>query len=181
MRLIHYSHKHLTEVYSASQGKGRAKHRGDKPNGLWVSPEGEDDWPSWCESEEWGLGHITHPTEVVLRPDASMLVVAGEAALREFHAEYHARHPMFEDGFPSYANRLVINWKSVAKRFQGIIIAPYVHRCRLDLDMMWYYGWDCASGVIWDAGAVKELRPLPVRPRSVPSEVDRQDVSPRVA
>ncbi len=24
---------------------------------------------------------------------------------------------------------------------------------------MWYYGWDCASGVIWDAEAVAELRP----------------------
>jgi len=164
VRLIHYSDKHLTVVNSASQRSGRPKIVGDKPNGLWVSPIGEDDWPSWCEREDFGLGRLTHPTEVVMRTDATLLVVAGEAALQEFDRQYGVPHPLV--CMDSYSGRRVIDWRSVADKYQGVVIAPWVCTFRLDIDMMWYYGWDCASGVIWDAGSVKELRPLPVRSRS---------------
>ena len=32
---------------------------------------------------------------------------------------------------------------------------------RLDMETRWYYGWDCASGCVWDASAVQSVEPLP--------------------
>jgi hypothetical protein len=62
-----------------------------------------------------------------------------------FDAEYRFPHP--DLGRMSY-----IDWPRVAERFDGVIIAPYQWKHRLEL--MWYYGWDCASGCIWNARAV---------------------------
>ena len=44
--------------------------------------------------------------------------------------------------------------------YQGIIIAPYLWTRRHHESTGWYYSWDCASGVIWDARAIAELKPL---------------------
>lgn len=49
-----------------------------------------------------------------------------------------------------------INWPMVADRYQGIVIAPYLWSRRMD-GGLWYYGWDCASGCIWDAAAVASV------------------------
>src|SRR5262245_25975253 len=93
MRLIHYSDKYITEVRSASQERdehGRGN-RGDKPHGLWVSVEGEDDWMAWCKGEDFRLHMLTHPTEVVLRDTANVLRIQGGDALQAFHHEYGCR------------------------------------------------------------------------------------------
>jgi hypothetical protein len=29
------------------------------------------------------------------------------------------------------------------------------------MDLDWYYSWDCASGVIWNAKAISALTPAP--------------------
>lgn len=160
MRLIHYSASPLIEVHSVSQGVGKGATRGTKPNGLWVSVEGDDDWPSWCRSENFALNSLANETEVVLRPDAQVLIVSGGDDLRAFHDAYATTHPMFDEGWSSYAKRKVIDWKRVADEHSGVIIAPYVWEWRLDLNLNWYSGWDCASGCIWDHTAISELRPL---------------------
>ena len=51
-----------------------------------------------------------------------------------------------------------IDWKKVKSKYQGIIIAPYQWSCRLNLDSNWYYGWDCASGCIWDLDCIKDFK-----------------------
>ena len=51
-----------------------------------------------------------------------------------------------------------IDWAEVASKYDGIIISPYQWSLRLDMEMMWYYGWDCASGCIWNISAIKELK-----------------------
>ena len=66
-RLLHYSSKPITAVYSVSQGPGLEHHRYDKPRGLWLSVEGEDDWRSWCEAESLG-NPAGQPTPLALRP-----------------------------------------------------------------------------------------------------------------
>lgn len=50
MRLLHYSTKALTDIYSVEQCLNK---RHDKPNGLWVSVEGERDWKEWCTGESF--------------------------------------------------------------------------------------------------------------------------------
>jgi hypothetical protein len=164
MHLIHYSDKHLTEVRNVSQDRDRDGMRGDramKPLGLWVSAEGENDWPSWCQAEDFGMARLSHPTEVVLR-EGAVLHLATEEDVRSFHAEYGCR--------PHYADRIgddglfkggAVRWAAVAERYGGIVIAPYIWSLRLDEDVRWYYPWDCASGCIWNGDAVADLVHLP--------------------
>lgn len=159
-RLIHYSDTHLTGVYSCRQDEGRAFQRGDKPNGLWVSVEGPDDWRAWCEAEQFGC--LDCATEIVLHPDANVLRIETPDALKAFHDEYCCP-PAWAHGLPDYDEH-AISWLLVAEKYQGILIAPYQWGCRLDGPMSsWYYGWDCASGCIWDASAVAEVRPIEMR------------------
>ena len=45
-------------------------------------------------------------------------------------------------------------WPGVAAEgWAGIEIAPYIWARRLDGPARWYYGWDAASGCIWDPTA----------------------------
>lgn len=116
-----------------------------KPRGLWVSVDGEDDWQQWCQSEmpEWMNGvqryrvHLAQPNNVLLLTD-----------LWGFQDEYGRIVP---DRFGSK----YIDWPTVAKAYDGIIIAPYQWSCRMEMD--WYYGWDCASGCIWNADAIARV------------------------
>lgn len=57
-------------------------------------------------------------------------------------------------GMPRYE---YIDWASVCRAYQGIVISPYFWSRRMG--PMWYYSWDCASGVIWDADAIESVGP----------------------
>lgn len=153
MRLIHYSKKPLERVYSrrhSEEGAGAYK-----TPGLWVSVEGSDDWLAWCQGESWGLESIKYATEVVLCADPNVLQLSGAEAIDKFTAEFEPK-----DRRHKWDNR--IDWPAIRSRWRGLIIAPYCWERRLEQHTSWYYGWDCASGVIWDAAAVKEIRPLPL-------------------
>lgn len=152
-RLIHYGKKFLRKVRSVKQGSDATAGLG-KPCGLWVSVEGEQDWKEWCEAEQFGC--LDCATQVILKPEARILWLRGTVGLDKFHEEYS-----FEQYRSGTYTRMAIRWPSVAEKFQGIIIAPYVWSRRLNGPVSnWYYGWDCASGCIWDAEAVAELRPI---------------------
>jgi hypothetical protein len=151
MRLIHYSDVPLTKVRSRRHDEGRAG--AYKTAGLWVSVEGEHDWLSWCRGEQWGLDRFIHATEVVLVPNANVKVLSGAAAIDDFTEQFQlSGSPVWHRG---------LDWPAIRRQWHGLIIAPYCWERRLSDLTSWYYGWDCASGVIWDARAVEEVRPLP--------------------
>ncbi len=151
MRLIHYSAKPLTSMRSmkhAEDGAGAYK-----TPGLWVSVEGPMDWLEWCRAESFGLRSFTYATEIVLAEDARVLHLSGAKAIDKFTAKFQPR-----DKRGDWDHR--IDWPAIRRRWRGLVIAPYCYARRLSQHTSWYYGWDCASGVIWDAEAVKELRVL---------------------
>lgn len=150
--LFHFSDTIIAAVHSTEQ---RDWWRKDKPSGLWVSVEGNGDgWSDWCASEDFGIGAVPHV--VHLHPEANILRIANGAELIAFHREFHIPSGnRFREGRE-------IDWITVAKRWQGIIIAPYVWSARLSVETAWYYGWDCASGCIWDAAAVDDILAIPV-------------------
>ena len=156
--LIHYSTAPLTAVHSVEQ---TADGRNDKPTGLWFSVgDDEDGWRAWCEDNmaEWIKDRIV--TEVVLTPTAKMLRLTGAEQIDAFTAEYSVT-PTWASGMGergSLFERYAIDWRRVASEYQGIIIAPYVWSRRIDDAARWYYGWDCASGCLWDAAAVASLK-----------------------
>jgi hypothetical protein len=106
VRLIHYSEKPLGQLWSVT-GQLVPEFQYQKPAGLWVSVEGEDDWKQWCEGAEFEVARLQVKNVIELKPDADILWLRTELQLDEFTS--------------------------------------------------WYYGWDCASGCIWDVDAIERV------------------------
>lgn len=151
-RLIHYSKEPLMRVVSAAPNDRMIGYRYGKPPGLWVSVEGEDDWLSWCQSEGFALNSFASATEIILAADARIYHLSTAGQIDTFTEQY------WRDTDPEWKSG--IDWTAVRAKWQGLIIAPYCWSRRLSDHTSWYYGWDCASGVIWDASAIKELKPI---------------------
>jgi hypothetical protein len=156
---IHHSWHPLVfnreHVYTNDQPHGHGK-----PVGLWFSPEGEDDWARWCLRES-NLGPWRY--RVSLDPNAHILWISTADQLIAFHDIYCAetefeRKFMFNDDRRKY---WPIDWDKVKADYDGLIIAPYLWSQRL-MGPSWYYGWDCASGCVWNAKSVLFVEPAPL-------------------
>jgi hypothetical protein len=110
-----------------------------KPAGFWYEVDG--DWRRWCEAEDFGYGSHLHSVSL---NNCNVLLIDSLGKLDDFHGEYNIAKPISL----TYLH-LTIDWPKVAALYDGIEIAPYRWERRLTHDFMWYYGWDCASGVIW--------------------------------
>lgn len=142
--LLHYSAKPFGgPVHSEKQESAG----GFKPRGFWLSVG--DAWVEWCRGEDWNLGCIVHVARITLSPSANILRLASQDDLDRFTEKYGE-----QDGRLSFRH-INIRWDRVAEKYDGIIISPYVWERRLEL--MWYYGWDCASGCIWNADAIQSV------------------------
>ena len=151
-RLIHYTNKELSlepRTYNQFDMTWQAK-----PNGLWFSVEGHQDWKSWCEDEKFKLENLAISYEIILKDDANILHLKTPDEIRAFGKTYQhsTRYSDIDDDSSE------INWDRVKEKHQGIIISPYQWDCRLALDTCWYYGWDCASGCIWDLSCIEEFK-----------------------
>jgi hypothetical protein len=133
-----------------------------KPCGLWLSVN--DDWLTWCRSEQFQLHSLAHATEVILAAGANILRLHSPDELDEFSKR-------FAHGGLDYEINHCVRWSEVANLWQGIIIEPYQWSRRLTPHTSWYYGWDIASGCIWDAETVAELRPI-----NIPAECSTEGV-----
>jgi hypothetical protein len=138
--LEHYASGPLVTINSAAQGAPSSK-----PRGLWVSVKGADDWPSWCRGEEFRLGTLAVCHRITLADTANILWIDQPWKIDDLDLKY-AVNP---GARPSYE----MDWARMALHWDGIIIAPYQWSRRLD-GPSWYYGWDCASGCIWNANAI---------------------------
>lgn len=107
-----------------------------KPKGFWYEVDG--DWRRWCEAENFGSYSHIHEVDLA---DCHMLFIDTLEKLDAFDDKYR-QAPILPTGL-----LYEIDWGMVARDFDGLEIAPY--RWERRLDFLWYYGWDCASGVIW--------------------------------
>jgi len=146
--LFHHSDQPLTTVDSRDQENAKRRW---KPWGLWVSVDVKDNWVDWCKAEEFALEKLEYQHLITLRDPTELLWITTALDLIAFTEEYG--DPL-EDRFLSID---IIDWAKVAKEYPGIVIAPYQWSQRMEL--MWYYGWDCASGCIWDAAVIAEVGP----------------------
>lgn len=145
-KLIHYTLVPLFDIRAVAQDVEPAT----KPNGFWFSAR--DEWREWCEGENWGLERLKFKYLVELLPQANILKLTKPEQLDSFSIEYISQ----PDRLVTHSTAHV-DWRRVAKGWQGIIIDPYFWTHRLNKGCQWYYGWDCASGCVWDAEAVKSL------------------------
>jgi hypothetical protein len=147
MRLEHFSRTEITtKIYDKDQKPEASPH--GKPRGLWVSDEAADvSWSTWVQGEELDWLTAGYWYSVSLSSRANILCLQSDRDIRNFTSAYSTESWL----------GAAIDWAKVAVRFDGIVITPYVWSCRLDPKTTWYYGWDCASGCIWNARAIKSL------------------------
>ena len=150
MKLQHFSKDiiTITEVHATPQKTEAVPYQ--KPHGLWVSDEDDEmSWTEWVTGEElnWNEGKFIHDVE--LADDANVLYLSTDAELREFSRKWSV----------DYHGMNAIPWNLIAREWHGVLITPYIWSCRLDMETDWYYGWDCASGCIWDPRAIKSITP----------------------
>jgi hypothetical protein len=152
MNLIHYTKEKFSlepGEYPQSELSWNAK-----PNGLWVSVEGPYDWKWWCESVGFNLYDLAVSYEITLKENAKILFLDTEAEIFGMAKKY----PYEIENFNSYLDTYQLNWNEIKKEYQGIIIPQYFWACRMSLYSCWYYGWDCASGCIWDLSCIEEFK-----------------------
>jgi len=129
---IHMSKDPLTLQQQTYEQEG-----GIKPNGFWYGFGKE--WISWAKSNmpDWA-GKYIYTVEV---PN-NVLKITSYDELLQFNEEYKA-------------NQFQIDWKRVVSKFDGIEIVPYQQKAKMNIDLIWYYGWDIASGCIWNLQNLK--------------------------
>jgi hypothetical protein len=154
MKLMHYAAAPLTLDRDRAY-KQRQLSTFGKPVGFWVSVEGEDDWPSWCRGEDFRLGSLVAAHEVELAANANILYIETPEDIDAFHVKYAVvEHRYRSTGRESWG----IDWTVIVAEFDGIVIAPYQWTRRMSPD--WYYGWDCASGCVWNLNAIAAVHHL---------------------
>jgi hypothetical protein len=125
----------------------------DKPDGFWVSVEGEQDWKSWCKQSGFYPRELQAEHVVTLGPGANILYLSTVAELDTFNKEYGL--PNRDRHQYSFSVHEYVDWRGLTLDYDGLIIAPYQYSRRMKFG--WYYGWDCASGCIWNLDAIESL------------------------
>jgi hypothetical protein len=154
--LTHYSDEPMTLGRDRTYEQQKMRSWIDKPRGLWVSVDGEADWKSWCEAEGFHPAGLAYAHRVALDEQANMLQITDGQQFLSFVATYGVPDPTWDERLNVlHCDYVTIDWSRVAAEYDGIIIAPY--RWEFRLKFMWYYGWDCSSGCIWNLNAIKDF------------------------
>lgn len=140
MKRLHFSDRR--EIFF----EDKAQVLDTKPRGLWYGFD--NSWIDWVHSNmpEWEETHFTHKFKIEV--DESKILVLKAKDMVPFTMEFSQKR---------YGLK-VINWPAIAKEgWCGIEIPQYHDELRLDFDFFWYYGWDCASGCIWNKDVLKDI------------------------
>ena len=143
MKYIHYSKDPAIYLPNHAQPINSLK-----PRGLWFSVEGKNSfgWKKWCEAEKFELENLHYEVEIVFHDNANILFIKTEEGILDFDKKFGILiHPAYQS----------CDWVAVAQKYSGLVIAPYQWGSRFNL--LWYYGWDCASGCVWDMKAIQKV------------------------
>lgn len=128
---------------------------GMKPCGFWISDG--DAWAEWCSEAEFDERGLAHCSRVTLVADANVLHIGTTAEFLDFTTRY--AHAELNDRVA--VGVAYIDWPVVASTYDGIMITPYRNDCHfLRPETFWYYGWDVASGCVWNLAAIDAVEPL---------------------
>ncbi|MGW0052088.1 hypothetical protein [Nocardia nova] len=156
LRLMHYQAEPITLDRSRQYVQPDKRAMYTKPQGFWVSVDGEHGWAEWCREEEFRTDTLTYAHTVRLAEAANIRLVTSVAEIDAFHEEFAAPTD-FDRRLGWGVDRWGIEWAAVARRYDGIIITPYLWDRRFDGNTGWYYTWDCASGCIWNLDAIESV------------------------
>jgi len=141
---------HLTHDNDLEKVDTKQRARGPKPVGLWYAVGfGWLDFTTHAHTSFYQYGDAIHAFEISL-DGLNILKITNYDELVEFEKKYalptNREQMILGDGWD-------INWVAVSETYDGIEIAPYIYKARLG--HKWYYGWDVASGCIWNTSGLK--------------------------
>jgi hypothetical protein len=143
---------HDSELKKIKTPQIRAK--GPKPNGLWYCVGfGWLDFTTSDFQDFYTIGNRVYAFEISLE-GLNILKITSYEELIKFEEIYLAPN---ENEYMK-GRKFDIDWSKVAENYDGIEIAPYIHKARMG--HMWYYGWDVASGCIWNTSGLKSKKLL---------------------
>ncbi len=127
---------HMSKIPIALEKRNYNQSYGAKPSGLWYGFGKE--WLDWIDSEmpEWKGNYIYK----IYINNSNILQIKDYLEIEKFNKEYLLKKSKLETYY--------IDWNRVSLKYDGIEINPYMWKYRLEL--LWYYGWDIASGCIWN-------------------------------
>jgi hypothetical protein len=120
-----------------------------KPSGLWYGIG--TSWIDWVKSEmpKWDYENIF---EVKIN-ESKVLKIDNIDDLYEFTEKYEDQ---------SLNNTMMsnyyIDWNKLSNEYSGIEIVPHIYEAVYDLN--WYYGWDVASGCIWNKNGIININKI---------------------
>jgi hypothetical protein len=148
----------LTRSYAQSYGNLAL----NKPNGLWLSITGINCWERYCLTNNYRLEKLKTEFQILLKPDANILVLNNYTAFIDFVKKY----AVFPEGKTINLEKTMLNlsisWDKILSDYQGIAVPAVYPRVK---DMGFWYDtwravWYTTSACIWDLQAVKKVEKL---------------------
>jgi hypothetical protein len=153
-----------------------------KPNGFWFDVN--QGWKRWCESVQFQVENLRYRHRLTIIDSSRILCLGNAKEIDAFTRQYghnlsdqiqllqspkgageFARQygrDLFSEIRKQFSNYIM--WGEVAQNHSGIILDPYLRsRTRAYL---WYHGWNCAGGCIWDTSVIRLGRPQKMGPRN---------------
>ena len=181
MELIHFSKHPVTEILPTAQ----LSHTADiKPivreldcivvdigpeytmprygGPFWVSCEDgtENGWKDWCIESQVFLNEFNYATHVELHSDANIITLQDEQDVIAFENEFGVG-----DGFRLHLGCTpvrLIYWEQVRSQYDAVVIPTYGSlEPKFRFRSLWYYAWDCNSGVIFHPRVIKSFKCVP--------------------
>ena len=149
---IHYTARGITALdlnrTYAQTSKDFERH---KPNGLWLSITGNNDWEKNCLKANYRLDSLKSKFLVFLKEASKILILHSTATYDNFAKKY---------GYYSEQGRrvLLFRWEEILKDYQGIAV-PRLYSEIFGI-VQWHNAWRCTSACIWDLQAVKYAEKL---------------------
>ncbi len=118
---------------------------GNKPYGFWYGFGNE--WIEWTEMAGPELkGEYVHKVDI---DGSNILQIKDYSEIERFTKEYQSNHQIIPGVI------FDIDWSRIEFQYDGIEINPYIYQALMSNKFLWYYGWDVASGCIWNLSKVK--------------------------
>jgi hypothetical protein len=169
-----YFHWALDPVKLRRMGYPQSGH--PKPNGLWFDVD--ESWKRWCNSTQFRPENLRYRHTVTILDTSRILFLRRAKDIDAFTRKYghnlsgHILLQQSTEANAAFTNQYgrdlfgeiqkqfsnYIMWEEVAEKHSGIIIDPY-SRARSQT-YLWYFGWNCAGGCIWDTRTIRLGKPI---------------------
>ena len=145
---IHYTGGNMDTLdLNRSYAQNKGKLAFNSPNGLWLSIAGINDWEQYCRKNNCRLDALQYEFQVLLKPQARILILHNNASLEGFIKEYGGYGEKYFD--------ISIRWEEIINNYQGIAL-PHVFPKLVNM-YRWYKTWCCTSACIWNLQAVDRV------------------------